>query len=90
MVRGVIAPSCSNNQNYSIMKTTVKYIMRAICALLGMIAFLVLVGEPTDEVTLSECIFMKIVSLVIMWGAFKVYVCTLSERERRELEDEQI
>lgn len=64
--------------------------MRAICALLGMIAFLVLVGEPTDEVTLSECIFMKIVSLVIMWGAFKVYVCTLSERERRELEDEQV
>ena len=90
MVRGVIAPSCPNNQNYSIMKTTVKYIMRAICALLGIIAFLVLVGEPTDEVTLSECIFMKIVSLVIMWGAFKVYVCTLSERERRELKDEQV
>lgn len=67
-----------------------KMIVRTICAIVGFFSFLLLVGEPTDEVTMTECILMKAGSLLGIWAAFKVYVLTLSERERRELEDEQV
>lgn len=64
-----------------------KMIVRTICAIIGFFSFLLLVGEPTDEVTMTECILMKAGSLLGIWAAFKVYVRTLSEAERRELED---
>lgn len=70
------------------MKTTIKYIIRAICALVGMTAFILLVGEPTEEITLANCIVIKAVSLLALWGVYKGYLHTLSESERKELENE--
>ena len=71
------------------MKTTIKYIIRAICALVGMVAFILLIGEPTEEITLANCILLKGFSLLALWGVFKAYMLTLSEREREEFEDER-
>lgn len=67
-----------------------KMIVRTICAIVGFFSFLLLVGEPTDEVTFTECVLFKLGSLLGLWAAFKVYMCTLSERERKELEDEEV
>lgn len=72
------------------MKTTIKYIIRAICALVGMVAFVLLMGEPTEEITLANCIIIKVVSLLALWGVFKAYMLTLSEEERKEIEDERV
>lgn len=72
------------------MKTTIKYIIRAICALVGMTAFILLVGEPTEEITLANFIVIKAVSLLALWGVFKGYMCTLSDAEREELENERV
>jgi hypothetical protein len=72
------------------MKTTIKYIIRAICALVGMVAFVLLIGEPTEEITLANCIVLKGVSLLALWGVFKAYMLTLSEEERKEIEDERV
>jgi hypothetical protein len=71
------------------MKKMMKYTLRAILAIVAMTAFCVLVGEPTDELSMSEAILYKLLSLGTLVGAFKVYLLTLSERERRELEDER-
>lgn len=79
-------PFRSDNQNFDIMKT----IVRAIYAIIGMVAFCVLQGEPAESVTRTECILMKAGSLLALWGVFKAYMCTLSEKERRELEDERV
>lgn len=67
-----------------------KMIVRTICAIVGFFSFLLLIGEPTEEVTFTECVLFKLGSLLGLWAAFKVYVRTLSEEERRELEDEQV
>lgn len=67
-----------------------KYVVRTICAIVGFFAFMILVGEPTEEVTMLRCILTKIASIVVMWGVFKVYLLTLSEQERKELEDERV
>ena len=67
-----------------------KYDVRTICAIVGFFAFMILVGEPTEEVTMMKCILMKAASIVVMWGVFKAYMCTLSEKERKELEDERV
>lgn len=72
------------------MKTTIKYIIRAICALVGMVAFVLLIGEPTEEITLANFIVIKGVSLLALWGVFKGYMCTLSDAEREELENERV
>ena len=72
------------------MKTTIKYIIRAICALVGMVAFVLLMGEPTEEITLVNCIVIKAVSLLALWGVFKGYMCTLSDAERKEIENERV
>ena len=72
------------------MKTTLNYIIRAICALVGMVAFVLLIGEPTEDITLVNCIIIKAVSLLALWGVFKAYMCTLSESERKEIEDERV
>lgn len=71
------------------MKKTMKYTIRTILAILGFTAFFVLVGEPTEEMSMSYVITVKAAALVVMLGAIKVWALTLTERERRELEEEQ-
>lgn len=72
--------------NFDIMK----YVLRAVCFLLGMTAFCVLVGEPAEELKRIDVIVIKSISLLALWGVFKVYMCTLSDKERKELEDERV
>lgn len=68
------------------MKTTIKYIFRALLFLLGLTAFCVLVGEPTESLTFSEVIIFKALALGTFVGVVKVYLLTLTEEEREELE----
>lgn len=72
------------------MKKMMKYTLRAIVAIVAMTSFCVLVGEPTESLSMSETILYKALSLGALVGAFKVYLLTLTERERRELEDERV
>lgn len=67
-----------------------KTIVRAICFLIGMFAFCVLLGEPADYMALSDVIVIKAVSGLAIWGVFRAYMCTLSEKERKEIEDERV
>ena len=67
-----------------------RYIVRAVCAIVGVVAFLLVVGEPTEEVSMVEYIIIKAVALLALWGMFKVYMCTLTEGERREIEEDQV
>lgn len=71
------------------MKKMMKYTLRAILAIVAMTAFCVLVGEPTEAVGLGKAMLMKVVSIAVMAVVAKIWVLTLSERERRELEDER-
>ena len=72
------------------MKTTFNCIVKAICAVVGMAAFVLLMGEPAENITLADCIVIKGVSVLALWGVFKAYMCTLSESERKEFEDERV
>ena len=66
-----------------------KTIIRSICDIVGMVAFVLLIGEPTEDITLANCIVIKAVSLLALWGVFKAYMCTLSDEEREEFENER-
>ena len=67
-----------------------RYIIRVVCAIVGFVAFLLVVGEPTEEVSMVECIIIKAVALLVLWGVFKGYMCTLTEDERREIEEDNV
>lgn len=60
-----------------------KRVIRTILAILGYTAFLVFVGEPTGEMSMSYVIMMKAAAFAVMLGAIKGYLLTLTERERR-------
>ena len=60
-----------------------KTVIRTILAILGFTAFLVLVGEPSEELSMSYVIMMKAAALAVMLGAVKGYMLTLTEQERR-------
>lgn len=72
------------------MKKMFKYAIRTILAILGFSAFCVLMGEPTEELSRSYVIMMKAAALAVVLGAIKGWMLTLTERERRELEDERV
>lgn len=67
-----------------------RYIIRVVCAIVGIVAFLLVVGEPTEEVIMVDCYIIKGVALLVLWGAFKGYMCTLTEDERIEIEEDQV
>lgn len=68
-----------------------RYIVRVVCLFVGMIAFLLLIGEPTEEVSMVDSIIIKAVALLALWGGvFKSYMCTLTKEERREIEEERV
>lgn len=65
-------------------------IIRTICALVAMTAFVLLVGEPTEGITRANCIVLKAISLLALWGAYKGWKFTLSDAERKELDNERV
>lgn len=72
------------------MKKMMKYTLRAILAILGFSAFCILMGEPSELLSFSSVIIMKAAALAVMLGAIKGWMLTLTERERRELENEEV
>jgi hypothetical protein len=72
------------------MKKIMKYSVRTILAILGMTAVCVVLGEPNEALSRWEVVAMKSVALAVMLGAIKGWMLTLTERERRELEDERV
>lgn len=72
------------------MRTVLKYGFRSVLFLVGMVAFCVLVGEPTEELTMSNVIVMKLLALLGLIGVFKGYMLTLSDKEREEIESEEV
>lgn len=61
-----------------------KTIVRAVCFLVGMVAFIVLIGEPADNIALADVIIIKAIAGLALWGVFRAYMRTLSEEERDE------
>ena len=69
------------------MKKAFIYTIRAVCAIVGMLAFVMLFGEPTDEVTYLPLFGIKLLCLLSIWIAFKVYIHTLPEEERKDFQN---
>lgn len=67
-----------------------KYLLKAVCFIVAMTAFCILLGEPAEELKFTDVVVIKSISLLALWGVFKAYMCTLSDKERKELEDERV
>lgn len=60
------------------------YTIRVICAIVGMLAFMMLFGEPTDEVTSLPLFGIKLLCILALWLVYKVCIYTLPEDKRKE------
>ena len=61
------------------MKKAFIYTIRVICAIVGMLAFVMLFGEPTDEVTSLPLFGIKLLCILALWLVYKVCIYTLPE-----------
>lgn len=66
------------------MKKAFIYTIRVICAIVGMLAFVMLFGEPTDEVTYFPLFGIKLLCILALWLVYKVCIYTLPEDKRKE------
>ena len=66
------------------MKKVFIYTIRVICAIIGCMAFVMQFGEPTDEVQARPLFGIKLLFLLIAWIAYRVYLLTLTEEERKK------
>ena len=74
----------------SVMGTTMKYLFRGILFLIGMVAFCVLLGEPSDTLSWCDVIVIKAIAFLAMVGVFKGYILTLSKKEREDMMNEEV
>lgn len=66
------------------MKKAFIYTIRVICAIVGMLAFVMLFGEPTGEVTCLPLFGIKLLCILALWLVYKVCIYTLPEDKRKE------
>ena len=66
------------------MKKVFIYTIRVVCAIIGCIAFVMQFGEPTDEVQALPLFCIKLLFLLLAWIAYRVYLLTLPEEERKK------
>lgn len=66
------------------MKKVFIYTIRVICAIVGMLAFVMLFGEPTNELTCLPLFGIKLLCILALWLVYKVCILTLPEEKRKE------
>ena len=66
------------------MKKAFIYTIRVICAIVGMLAFVMLFGEPTDELTCLPLFGIKLLCILFLSHTAKVDIYTLPEDKRKE------
>ena len=69
------------------MKKVFIYTIRGICAIVGMLAFVMLFGEPTDELTCLPLFGIKLLCILALWLVYKVCIYTLPEDKRKDFQN---
>lgn len=72
------------------MRTIIMYVLKGILFLIGMFAFCVLLGEPSDTLSWCDVIVIKAIAFLAMVGVFKGYMLTLSKKERERIMNEEV
>ena len=72
------------------MRTTMKYLFRGILFLIGMVAFCVLAGEPSDDAALADVFVTRVLGVGVLCGVVLCYFRTMSKEEYDDMMNEEV
>ena len=67
------------------MKRAIKYLIRIVLFIVIIYSVMIILGEPTDDVTLWEVVWLKLSSAGMVWLCSRVWLLTMSKQERKRL-----
>ena len=72
------------------MKNVIKYALKGILFLIGMCAFCVLLGEPSENIDLMDIVVLKTLSVGVLFGVVLCYFRTMGRKEHEDMMNEEI
>lgn len=72
------------------MRTMFMYMLKGILFLIGMFAFCVLLGEPSDKICLEDLIVIKTISVGVIVGVVLCYFRTMGRKEYDDMMNEEV
>jgi hypothetical protein len=67
-----------------------KYVLKGILFLIGMFAFCVLLGEPSDKICLEDLIVIKTISVGVLVGVVLCYFRSMGKKEYEDMMNEEV
>jgi len=72
------------------MRTIIMYVLKGILFLIGMFAFCVLLGEPSDEMMLADVIVMKTISVGVLIGVVLCWFRAMGKKAYDDMMNEEV
>lgn len=72
------------------MKTIIMYVLKGILFLIGICAFCVLFGEPSDDVAVADVVVMKVLSVGVIVGVVLCWFRTMGRKEYEDMMNEEV
>lgn len=66
------------------------YVLKGILFLIGMYAFCVLVGEPSDGIAMADVVVTKVLSVGVLCGVVLCYFRTMGKKEYEDMMNEEV
>lgn len=73
-----------------VMRTIIMYVLKGILFLIGMFAFCVLLGEPSEKVCLEDLIVIKTISFGVIVGVVLCWFRSMGRKEYDDMMNEEI
>lgn len=67
------------------MKRAIKYLIRTILFIVISYSIMLILGEPSSDVTFWECVWLKVLGAGMVWLCSRVWLLTMSVEERKRL-----
>lgn len=72
------------------MRTIIMYVLKGVLFLIGMCAFCVLLGEPSDKIDLMDLIVIKTISVGVLCGVVLCYFRSMGRKEYEDMMNEEV
>ena len=72
------------------MKTVLRLVNRTMLFLIGMYCMCLLLGEPSESMSMTEVVFLKLGGFVGVVVCVKLWLRTMSKREYNDIMNEEV
>ena len=67
------------------MKRAIKYLIRIVLFIVISYSIMLILGEPSSDANFWECIWLKVSGAGVVWLCSRIWLLTMSKKERKRL-----